>query len=93
MPIFTTTGPIDVAIKVPSGSVDVIASDRPDAVVTVKPANPGRDQDVRAARLGAARAETNAISPACRRAKQVRETSMTRELFWLTLTVILTGLL
>ncbi|MCR6712610.1 MAG: DUF4097 family beta strand repeat-containing protein [Demequina sp.] len=50
MPTFTTTGPIDVAIKVPSGSVDVIASDRPDAVVTVKPANPGRDQDVRAAR-------------------------------------------
>lgn len=50
MPTFTTSGPIDVAIKVPSGSVDVIATDRPDAVVTVSPANQGRDQDVRAAR-------------------------------------------
>lgn len=50
MPTFSTPSPIDVAIKVPSGSVEIIASDRSDAVVTVIPANASRDGDVRAAR-------------------------------------------
>lgn len=49
MPTFPTLTPIDLDIKVPSGSVEVIASDRRDATVTVSPSNPRREQDVRAA--------------------------------------------
>jgi len=50
MPTFVTSSPIDIAVKVPSGSLEIIASDRPDAVVTVVPANASREADVRAAR-------------------------------------------
>jgi DUF4097 and DUF4098 domain-containing protein YvlB len=45
MPIFTTPGPIDLAIHLPVGAVDVIASDRTDTVVTVSPTNPARELD------------------------------------------------
>ena len=37
MPTFTTATPIDLAINVPVGSIEVIASDRGDTVVTVTP--------------------------------------------------------
>mgnify|MGYP005812346647 CR=1 FL=1 len=49
MPTFPTLTAIDVAIKVPCGTIEIVASDRRDAVVTVSPSNPRREQDVRAA--------------------------------------------
>ena len=49
MPTFSTPSPIDVAIKLPVGAVEVIASDRTDTVVTVSPTNPNKPVDVRGA--------------------------------------------
>lgn len=49
MPIFTTPQPIDLAINVQVGAIDVIATDRQDTLVTVAPTNPGRAVDVRGA--------------------------------------------
>jgi len=49
MPTFTTPGPIDLAINLPVGAVDVIASDRGDTVVTVTATNPTRASDRRGA--------------------------------------------
>ena len=43
MPTFTTPRPIDLAIHLPVGAVEVIASDRDDTVVTVIPTNPTRE--------------------------------------------------
>jgi hypothetical protein len=49
MPTYTTPTPIDIAIRMQIGAIDIIASDRTDTVVTVSPTNPGKALDVRAA--------------------------------------------
>ncbi|WP_328394347.1 DUF4097 family beta strand repeat-containing protein [Nocardia sp. NBC_00416] len=49
MPTFETPDPIAVTVDVLSGSVTVIASDRADTVVEVRPAEESRKSDVRAA--------------------------------------------
>ena len=49
MPTFTTPSPIDVAISLPVGAIDVIAGDRADTVVTVSPTNPAKAVDRRGA--------------------------------------------
>ncbi|MBF6133937.1 DUF4097 family beta strand repeat protein [Nocardia otitidiscaviarum] len=49
MPTFQTPNPITVAAEVLSASVTVIASDRTDTVVEVRPADPVKKGDVRAA--------------------------------------------
>lgn len=49
MPTFETPEPIAVTVDVPSGSVQVIASDRTDTVVEVRPTNASKKVDVRAA--------------------------------------------
>ena len=49
MPIFSTPTPIDLAIKLPVGAVDIVAGDRDDTVVTVSPTNPAKAADVRGA--------------------------------------------
>jgi DUF4097 and DUF4098 domain-containing protein YvlB len=49
MPTYTTPTPIDLAIKLPVGAVEIIASDREDTVVTVSPTNPTKAVDIRGA--------------------------------------------
>ncbi|MBI5160571.1 MAG: DUF4097 family beta strand repeat protein [Micrococcales bacterium] len=49
MPVFDTPHPIDLAINVQVGAVDVVASDRTDTVVTVAATNPEKDRDRRGA--------------------------------------------
>ncbi len=49
MPTYNTPSPIDLAIKLPVGAVEVIAGDRDDTVVTVSPTNPAKAADVRGA--------------------------------------------
>ncbi|MEV7129610.1 DUF4097 family beta strand repeat-containing protein [Streptomyces sp. NPDC093260] len=49
MPSFDTPAPIAVTAHVGAGSLHFTASDRSDTVVEVRPADPGRDKDVRAA--------------------------------------------
>jgi DUF4097 and DUF4098 domain-containing protein YvlB len=49
MPIFVTPTPIDLAINLPVGAIDIIASDRSDTVVTVTPTNPEKAVDRRGA--------------------------------------------
>ncbi|QIS22072.1 DUF4097 family beta strand repeat-containing protein [Nocardia terpenica] len=49
MPIFQTPEPIAVTVDVLSGDVTVIASDRTDTVVAVRPADASKKADVRAA--------------------------------------------
>ncbi|MES2092358.1 MAG: DUF4097 family beta strand repeat-containing protein [Actinomycetota bacterium] len=49
MPTYSTTSPIDIAINLPVGAIDVIASDRMDTVVTVSPTNPEKSVDRRGA--------------------------------------------
>jgi hypothetical protein len=49
MPTYETPNPIDVAIHLPVGLIEVIASDRTDTVVTVSPTNPAKAVDVRGA--------------------------------------------
>ena len=49
MPKFETPQPIAVTVDVFVGNVEVIASDRTDAVVEVRPSDPDRKADVRAA--------------------------------------------
>jgi DUF4097 and DUF4098 domain-containing protein YvlB len=49
MPTYNTPSPIDLAIKLPVGAVEVIAGDRDDTVVTVLPTNPAKAADVRGA--------------------------------------------
>ena len=46
---FDTTTPVSVVLDIPSGRVQVIAADRADSTVEVKPANPGKGRDVQAA--------------------------------------------
>ncbi|WP_031050940.1 DUF4097 family beta strand repeat-containing protein [Streptomyces sp. NRRL F-5650] len=49
MPSFDTPRPIAVTAHVGAGSIRFTAGDRPDTVVEVRPGDPGRDKDVRAA--------------------------------------------
>ncbi len=49
MPTYDTPHPIDLAINMPVGAIEVIASDRTDTVVTVSPTNPGKAVDGRGA--------------------------------------------
>ncbi|MDT0342847.1 DUF4097 family beta strand repeat-containing protein [Streptomyces litchfieldiae] len=49
MPTFDTPEPIAVTARVEAGSIQFVASDRLDTVVEVRPRDPKRDQDVRAA--------------------------------------------
>ncbi|KAB2358416.1 DUF4097 family beta strand repeat-containing protein [Actinomadura montaniterrae] len=49
MNTFATPAPITAAFDVPAGRVQVIAADRADTVVDVRPANPAKGRDVKAA--------------------------------------------
>ena len=49
MPTFSTPTPIDLAIKLPVGRLEVFATDRKDTVVTVSPTNPDKPVDRRGA--------------------------------------------
>ncbi|MCU1418060.1 MAG: hypothetical protein JWP32_2234 [Schumannella sp.] len=49
MPTFTTPTPIDLAINLPVGVIEVFASDRADTIVTVSPTNPTKAVDRRGA--------------------------------------------
>src|SRR3954471_17176189 len=49
MPTYPTPTPIDVAIHLPVGAIEVVAGDRTDTVVTVSPTNPDKAVDVRGA--------------------------------------------
>lgn len=49
MPTFTTPSPIDLALNVQVGAIEVFASDRTDTVVTVSPTNPAKAVDRRGA--------------------------------------------
>lgn len=49
MPTYSTPTPIDLAIHLQVGAIDVIASDRTDTVVTVTPTNPAKAVDRRGA--------------------------------------------
>ena len=49
MPTYTTPTPIDVAIHLPVGAIEIVASDRSDTVVTVTPTNPAKAVDRRGA--------------------------------------------
>jgi DUF4097 and DUF4098 domain-containing protein YvlB len=49
MPTFQTPEPISVSVELGVGAVRVVASDRTDTVVEVRPTNPSDDSDVQAA--------------------------------------------
>lgn len=49
MPSYDTPEPISATAHVEAGSLQFLASDRPDTVVEVRPRDPKKDQDVRAA--------------------------------------------
>jgi Putative adhesin len=49
MPTFDTPHPIDLAVELPYGRLEVVASDRTDTVVTVSPTNPSSASDRRGA--------------------------------------------
>lgn len=49
MPTFSTPTPIDLSVNMQVGRLDIIASDRLDAVVTVTPTNPEKSVDRRGA--------------------------------------------
>ncbi len=49
MPTFSTPEPITASIEVVSGQVNVVASDRDDSTVTVRPRDPNRASDIRIA--------------------------------------------
>ena len=57
MPTFETPHPIDLAIDLPCGRLEVVAGDRTDTVVTVSPTNPSSAADRRGAE--ATRVELN----------------------------------
>ncbi|GAA0578590.1 DUF4097 family beta strand repeat-containing protein [Streptomyces crystallinus] len=48
---FTTTAPISAVLDIPAGRVQFIAADRADTTVEVRPANPAKGRDVKAAEL------------------------------------------
>ncbi|KXP12132.1 DUF4097 family beta strand repeat-containing protein [Tsukamurella pseudospumae] len=49
MPVFPTPEPIDLAVNLQVGDLEVIASDRPDTVVTISPSSPNKAADRRGA--------------------------------------------
>ncbi|SEQ39227.1 DUF4097 family beta strand repeat-containing protein [Microlunatus flavus] len=49
MPTYPTSGPVDLAVNIQVGALEVVASDRADAVVTVVPTNPDKEVDRRGA--------------------------------------------
>ncbi len=49
MPTFDTPGPIDLAIDLQVGGIEIIAGDRTETVVTVSATNPAKTTDARAA--------------------------------------------
>ena len=49
MPVFTTPEPISVTIELSAGDVRIIASDRTDTVIEVRPRDDDRTSDIRAA--------------------------------------------
>ncbi len=49
MPTFDTPEPITVTLEVGMGDIQVVASDRPDTVVDVRPSDPAKKSDVAAA--------------------------------------------
>ncbi|MFJ7216031.1 DUF4097 family beta strand repeat-containing protein [Amycolatopsis sp. NPDC098790] len=49
MPNFTTPAPITAVLDLPAGRVHLAAGDRADTTVEVRPADPGRNRDVKAA--------------------------------------------
>ncbi len=49
MPTYSTPIPIDVAVNLPVGRIDVVAGDRTETIVTVSPSTPARAIDRRAA--------------------------------------------
>src|SRR6185503_17628971 len=49
MPTYNTPTPIDLAINLQVGAIEVFAGDRADTVVTVSPTNPGKTVDRRGA--------------------------------------------
>jgi hypothetical protein len=49
MPTYTTPTPIDLAIHLPVGAIEIVAGDRSDTVVTVVPTNPAKAVDRRGA--------------------------------------------
>ena len=49
MPTFSTPTPIDLAIHLPVGAIEIVASDRADTVVTASPTNPDKAVDRRGA--------------------------------------------
>jgi hypothetical protein len=49
MPAFSTPAAIDLAVNLPVGVIEIVASDRDDTVVTVAPTNPGKAADRRGA--------------------------------------------
>ncbi|WP_421733916.1 DUF4097 family beta strand repeat-containing protein [Cellulomonas sp.] len=49
MPTYTTPTPIDVAINLPVGAIEIVAGDRADTVVTVTGTNPAKAVDRRGA--------------------------------------------
>lgn len=49
MPNFTTPAPITAVLDLPAGRVHLAAGDRADTTVEVRPADPARRRDVKAA--------------------------------------------
>ncbi|WP_037573498.1 DUF4097 family beta strand repeat-containing protein [Phaeacidiphilus oryzae] len=49
MHTFETTSPIAAVVDIPAGRIQLIAADRADTVVEIRPANPARNRDVKAA--------------------------------------------
>ncbi|MEU0603998.1 DUF4097 family beta strand repeat-containing protein [Streptomyces sp. NPDC006393] len=49
MPSFDTPGPVSVTARVEAGSIRLVAGERADTVVEVRPRDPKKDQDVRTA--------------------------------------------
>lgn len=68
MPTFSTPEPIAVDLELAAGEVRIVASDRTDTVVDVRPANPSSESDVRAA--GETRVEHSAGGLRIRAPKQ-----------------------
>lgn len=49
MPSFTTPAPIHTTLHIPAGRIALIAADRTETTVEIRPADPGKSRDVKAA--------------------------------------------
>ncbi|MFD1496391.1 hypothetical protein ACFSIL_08270, partial [Streptosporangium lutulentum] len=49
MQTFTTPAPISAVLDIPAGRLQFIAADRADTIVEVRPTNPAKSRDVKAA--------------------------------------------